>query len=99
MAFQLRATLEHMMRHRLIVGVAAAAMLGLPTVPLAQTKNPPPGPGQSEYAPGQRAQKPGDAKKYAPGQRMHRYDNPKYPGASEYAPGQQPRKKQPNTGS
>jgi hypothetical protein len=81
------------MKHRLIVGVATAALFGLPTVALAQVKNKQSGPGQSEYAPGQRAQKPGDAKKYAPGQRMHRYNNPKYPGASEYAPGQQPRKK------
>src|SRR5262245_31562366 len=90
-------TVEYMMKHRLIVGVATAAVLGLPIVALAQTKTPPSGQRQSEYAPGQSAQKPRDAKKYAPGQRMHRYDNPKYPGASEYAPGQQPRKKQPNT--
>jgi hypothetical protein len=83
--------LERMMKNSLIVGVATVALLGLPNVALAQTKNKQ-GPGQSEYAPGQKAQKPGSAKKYAPGQRMHRYDNPKYPGASEYAPGHQPRK-------
>lgn len=93
MATNLRSTLERMMKHRLIIGVATAALLGLPTVALAQAKNKQTGPGQSEYAPGQRAQNPGGAKKYAPGQRMHRYDNRKYPGASEYAPGQQPRKK------
>ena len=81
------------MKHRLIVGVATAALLATSTVAFAQAKNKQSGPGQSEYAPGQKAHKPGDAKKYAPGQRMHKYDNPKYPGASEYAPGQQPRKK------
>jgi len=81
------------MKHRLIVGVSTVALLGLPTVVLAQVKDKASQPGQSDYAPGQRAQKPGGAKKYAPGQRMHGYDNPKSPGASEYAPGQQPRKK------
>lgn len=52
------------------------------------------GPGQSEYAPGQRAQQPGakDAKDYAPGQRMHTKDVKSQPGASEYAPGHLPNK-------
>jgi hypothetical protein len=58
----------------------------LPTFALAQTKKsqtPPPGPGQSEWAPGQRATEPGGAKKYAPGQKATE------PGtAKKYAPGQ-----------
>lgn len=85
------------MRHGWFIGVAAALAIGVPVVALAQTRTSPSGPGQSEYAPGHRAKKPGEAKKYAPGQQMHRYNNPKYPGASEYAPGHQPRKKQPST--
>jgi hypothetical protein len=78
------------MMNSLSIAITAAFLLGLPIVAAAQTKV---GPGQSEYAPGQRAKQPGQAKKYAPGQRMHKYDNPKYPGASEYAPGRQPKKK------
>jgi hypothetical protein len=74
---------------RLLLVIAAVVALGLPTLAAAQTKSRPSGPGQSEYAPGQRATKPGEAKKYAPGQRMHNYNSPKSPGASEYAPGQQ----------
>jgi hypothetical protein len=74
------------MRAVLIAGVVAALACG-PTFAIAQTKK-----GQSEYAPGQRATKPGEAKKFAPGQRMQQKDNPKYPGAKEYAPGQQRRK-------
>ena len=72
---------------RLIVAAVTAAFLGLPGAALAQkdTKKPT-GPGQSEYAPGQQ---PGSAKKSAPGQQMHKKDDPKSPGASEYAPGQQ----------
>ena len=83
------------MRQLLIV-VTTAAVLALPCGAMAQTKDKP---GQSEYAPGQRATKPGEAKRYAPGQRMHHYNNPKSPGASEYAPGQQPRKKTRPSGS
>jgi hypothetical protein len=64
--------------------VIAILMLSLPVVGLAETKksSPPPGPGQSEYAPGQQ---PGASKKSAPGQKA------KTPGeAKKYAPGQQP---------
>jgi hypothetical protein len=74
--------------------VLAIAMLGIPTIAMAQggTKAPAPGPGQSEWAPGQRAKGPGDAKDYAPGQRMHKKDVKSQPGASEYAPGRLPNK-------
>src|SRR4030095_1694294 len=81
-------TMELKMR-LLLIAVFAAALAWAPTFAVAQMKNPPKNPGQSEYAPGQRADHPGEAKKYAPGQRRHKKDNPKYPGASEYAPGQQ----------
>jgi hypothetical protein len=73
----------------LLIGIAAAAVLGLPTLAAAQMKD---RPGQSEYAPGKRAKKPGEAKKYAPGHRMQRYNSPRSPGASEYAPGRQRKK-------
>lgn len=71
------------------IAVIAGALAWMPTFAVAQMKNPSKAPGQSEYAPGQRADRPGEAKKYAPGQRRHKKDNPKYPGAKEYAPGQQ----------
>jgi hypothetical protein len=63
---------------------ALIVLLGASTISVAETKQaPPPGPGQSEYAPGQRATQPGQAKKYAPGQKA------KNPGeAKKYAPGQ-----------
>jgi hypothetical protein len=54
-----------------------ATALILPGLAVAQTRNPAPAPGQSEYAPGQRMQKKG-----VKGQ----------PGASEYAPGHLPNK-------
>jgi hypothetical protein len=74
--------------------LAVVALLSVPAVAWAQTKKTlPPAPGQSEYAPGQRADDPGEAKKYAPGQRMKKKDDPRSPGASEYAPGQQPNPK------
>jgi hypothetical protein len=74
--------------------VLAVALLSVPTIALAQTgaKAPAPGPGQSEWAPGQRAKGPGDAKDYAPGQRMKEKDVKGQPGASEYAPGHLPNK-------
>jgi hypothetical protein len=72
--------------------ILAAALLTVPGVLMAQTKAPAPAPGQSEYAPGQRAKGPGDAKDYAPGQRMHKKDVKSQPGASEYAPGRLPNK-------
>ena len=74
--------------------VLAIALLGIPTVAMAQggTRAPAPGPGQSEWAPGQRAKGPGDAKDFAPGQRMHKKDVKSQPGASEYAPGHLPNK-------
>jgi len=53
---------------------------------------PRPIPGQSEWAPGQRAKGPGVAKDFAPGQRMHKKDVKSQPGASEYAPGHLPNK-------
>jgi hypothetical protein len=68
------------------------ALAGIPTLATAQsgTKAPAPAPGQSEWAPGHRAKGPGDAKDFAPGQRMHSKDVKSSPGASEYAPGHQP---------
>ena len=71
----------------------AVAVLGLPTIALAQKSQAlPDRPGQSEFAPGQRAKIKGDAKDYAPGQRMHKKDVKGQPGASEYAPGRLPNK-------
>jgi len=70
--------------------VLALALLGVPSLALAQT--PAPAPGQSEWAPGHRAKGPGDAKDFAPGQRMHTKDVKSEPGASEYAPGHLPNK-------
>jgi hypothetical protein len=74
--------------------VLVVALLGIPTVAMAQTgtRTPAPAPGQSEWAPGHRAKGPGVAKDYAPGQRMHRKDVKSQPGASEYAPGHLPNK-------
>jgi hypothetical protein len=61
--------------------IAVALLAAVPTVALAASKKgAAPGPGQSEYAPGQQT---GPAKKSAPGQRSG--------PATEYAPGQQPR--------
>ena len=75
--------------------VLAVALLGIPTIAMAQSgfTTPKPGPGQSEWAPGQRA-KTGkfDAKDFAPGQRMNKRDVKGQPGASEYAPGHLPNK-------
>ena len=68
--------------------VIAVALVALPAAALAENK-PAPAPGQSEYAPGHRAKGPGDAKDFAPGQRMHSKDVKSEPGASEYAPGHQ----------
>ena len=70
----------------------AIALIGIPAVAMAQTTTPLTGPGQSEFAPGQRATTPGGAKKFAPGQRMHSKDVKSQPGASEYAPGHLPNK-------
>jgi len=51
------------------VVIAIVMLVSLPMTVLAETKQtPPPGPGQSEFAPGQKAKKPGEAKKFAPGQ-------------------------------
>ena len=78
----------------IIRSVLAVAFLGLPAIAMAQggTRAPAPGPGQSEWAPGQRAKGPGAAKDFAPGQRMHKKDVKSQPGASEYAPGRLPNK-------
>ena len=73
-------------------GVLALSLLAIPAVAMAQTKAPALGPGQSEWAPGQRAKGPGAAKDFAPGQRMHKKDVKSQPGASEYAPGRLPNK-------
>jgi hypothetical protein len=73
-------------------GVLAIALLGVPAIAMAQSGTPAPGPGQSEWAPGNRAKGPGDAKDFAPGQRMHSKDVKSQPGASEYAPGHLPNK-------
>jgi hypothetical protein len=74
--------------------VLVVALLGIPTIAMAQTgmRTPAPAPGQSEWAPGQRAKGPGVAKDFAPGQRMHKKDVKSQPGASEYAPGHLPNK-------
>ena len=78
---------------KLACTVLAAALLGLPAVAMAQKSSTLPNqPGQSEFAPGQRAKTKGDAKDYAPGQRMHKKDVKGQPGASEYAPGRLPNK-------
>jgi hypothetical protein len=79
---------------KLATGFALAALLVVPATAMAQSHmtTPAPGPGQSEWAPGQRATHPGDAKKFAPGQRMHTKDVKSQPGASEYAPGHLPNK-------
>jgi hypothetical protein len=69
--------------------ILAAALLAVPALTAAQAGG---NKGQSEYAPGQRAQQRGDAKDYAPGQRMQRRDVKGQPGASEYAPGHLPNK-------
>ena len=74
--------------------VLVIGLLAIPAVAMAQTgtKAPAPGPGQSEWAPGPRAKGPGDAKDFAPGQRMQNKDVKSQPGASEYAPGHLPNK-------
>jgi len=84
--------MEFIMRSLLIV-LSAAAVLGGPLLATAQTKQAQnkDQPGHSESAPGQRATKPGEAKKYAPGQQEQKKDMDKQPGAKEYAPGHQPK--------
>jgi hypothetical protein len=80
---------------KLTTALAVAALIAAPTVASAQKSNStlPNQPGQSEYAPGQRAQTGNkDAKDYAPGQRMKEKDVKGQPGASEYAPGNLPNK-------
>jgi hypothetical protein len=79
---------------RLATTFALAALLAVPTMASAQKSmtTPAPGPGQSEWSPGHRAQTRGVAKDYAPGQRMHSKDVKSQPGASEYAPGHLPNK-------
>jgi hypothetical protein len=79
---------------KLVTSVAIAALLAVPATAMAQSRmtTPAPGPGQSEWAPGQRAKAPGEAKKFAPGQRMHSQDVKGKPGASEFAPGHLPNK-------
>ena len=74
----------------LITLTLATALFAAPA--FAQTGSKMSGPGQSEFAPGQRAQQRGVAKDYAPGQRMHKKDVKSQPGASEYAPGHLPNK-------
>jgi hypothetical protein len=81
--------LEEPMKH-FAIGIFIAAMLGLPSTASAQKQTTPRDkPGHSESAPGQRADEPGEAKKFAPGQVMKKRDDPKSPGASEFAPGHQ----------
>ena len=68
---------------------AATALMALPLAASAQNnQNKSDGAGRSEFAPGQQQ---GPAKDAAPGQRMHKNNDPTKPGASEYAPGQQDR--------
>jgi len=71
---------------KLVTSFAIAALIAAPAVAMAQksTTTLPNGPGQSEFAPGQRATTPGGATKFAPGQRQTT------PGtAKNFAPGQQ----------
>ena len=70
---------------KLVTSFAIAALVAAPTVAMAQKSTTLPNqPGQSEFAPGQRATTPGGATKYAPGQRQTT------PGtAKNFAPGQQ----------
>ena len=78
---------------KIVTALTLAALLAVPATAMAQKSNTlPNGPGQSEFAPGQRATSPGGATKYAPGQRMHSKDVKSQPGASEYAPGHLPNK-------
>jgi len=80
-------------RMKLATTITLAALLVVPATAMAQKSNTLPNqPGQSEFAPGQRAKAPGGATKYAPGQRMHQKDVKGQPGASEYAPGHLPNK-------
>jgi len=76
-----------MLRHT-IIALAACAAFAAPAFAAQDGKN---APGQSEYAPGQRAKDSTtkDAKDFAPGQRMQNKDDTSKPGASEYAPGKQ----------
>jgi hypothetical protein len=72
---------------KLVTSFAIAALIAAPSVAMAQksTTTTTNGPGQSEFAPGQRATTPGGATKFAPGQRQTT------PGtAKNFAPGQQP---------
>ena len=71
---------------KLVTSLAIAALIAAPTVAMAQKSTTLPNqPGQSEFAPGQRATTPGGATKFAPGQRQTT------PGtARNFAPGQQP---------
>ena len=75
---------------KIVTSLALAALLAAPTVAMAQkstTKPLPNLPGQSEFAPGQRAKiQGGSATDYAPGQMKTR--NVKK-GASSFAPGHQ----------
>ena len=76
-----------------VTALTLAALLAIPGAAMAQRSHTlPNGPGQSEWAPGQRATSPGGAKTFAPGQRMHSRDVKSQPGASEYAPGHLPNK-------
>jgi hypothetical protein len=76
---------------RLLIGMTVAAVVALPALAIGQTKQAQTKdqPGHSESAPGQRATKPGEAKKYAPGQQERMKDRDGKPGAKEYAPGHQ----------
>jgi hypothetical protein len=78
------------MKRMLVIAVTAAALL--PVGAWAQSgtnKGKAPGPGQSEYAPGQKQTTPGTAKDYAPGQQDGT--------AKNSAPGQQPKSPNPTT--
>jgi hypothetical protein len=84
---------------RAATSIVLATLLVLPSAASAQTKTKPADqPGHSESAPGQRAEKPGEAKNYAPGQMKKKKDDPRSPGASEYAPGQKSDAKKPAKG-
>jgi hypothetical protein len=78
---------------RTVTALTLAALLAVPATAMAQKSNTLSNqPGQSGFAPGQRATTPGGAKKFAPGQRMQQKDVKGQPGASEYAPGHLPNK-------
>jgi hypothetical protein len=72
------------MKYLIGATMVAVVLATAPALAQGTNKGKAPGPGQSEYAPGQKQTTPGTAKDRAPGQRQSD------PGtAKDYAPGQQ----------